>query len=81
MKDNGNKRGEQILDVITKDESSSPLFKKMKLIEPLKMSPEEALALFINTDLTVDAYKLIRKNAKKQNHDLYPSYHEVRNPL
>lgn len=78
LNDNGNKRGSEVLDIMANEESSSPLFKKMKMTESIKMTPEEAVALLVNSNLTVEAYNLIRKNAKKHNNNIYLSYKKVR---
>lgn len=40
-------------------------------------SPDEALALICDGNLSVVQYKKLRKGAKARNVDLYPSYHKV----
>lgn len=42
-----------------------------------QMTTDEALALIISVSLSVYQYKLLRKQAVKLNHDLYPSYNTV----
>jgi hypothetical protein len=42
-----------------------------------KYTPEEALALIIDGDLTVDSYNRLRDGAKSHGIDLYPRYAEV----
>jgi hypothetical protein len=41
------------------------------------MSPEVALSLIIACSLSKSQYNMLRKNAKKHNHDLYPSYDQL----
>ena len=43
------------------------------------MSKDEALAFIINTNLSKSSYQCIRNTSRKQNANIYPSYHEVRN--
>lgn len=47
------------------------------ILKPLIMSPEDALSLIISCSLSKFQYNLLRYNAKKHNHDLYPSYDRV----
>ena len=46
-------------------------------IESSLLSPEEALALFIQTDLTKDKYITLRSTTKNTGHNVYPSYDKV----
>lgn len=41
-------------------------------------SADEALALYVDCKLTTHSYKLIRKQALKLNHNLYPSYYSLK---
>ena len=41
------------------------------------MSPEEAVSLIINANLSKHAYNTLRTNDLKHNHYLYPSYKKV----
>lgn len=49
---------------------------KQKQIQK-QMTTDEALALIISASLSVYQYKLLRKQAIKLNHDIYPSYNTV----
>lgn len=52
--------------------SSSKEEKKLQ-----KISEEEALALIINQNLSVDSYRAIRKVAKNHGADIFPSYYKI----
>ena len=65
LKDDGNKSGAKIVATIKRERSSDHLLKKMKMTEPSKLSPEDTAAMIINNNMTVEAYKEVRKNAKK----------------
>lgn len=41
------------------------------------MTTDEALGLIISASLSVHQYKLLRKQALKLNHDIYPAYNKV----
>ena len=77
LNDQGNKSASKVVDIVSNQKLSSLLMKKIKLTESFKMTPEEEFALFVNSKLTVHAYNLIRTNALKLNHDIYPSYRIV----
>ena len=72
-----NSSGVQLMDVIVDPDSANRALKSIKKPESLKLSPEQALALLVEANLTKSAYNLIRANALKANHDLYPSYEQV----
>lgn len=44
-----------------------------------QMSPEKALSLIIDTNLSKRQYQLLRNNAKENNLNLYPPYNTIRN--
>lgn len=44
---------------------------------PSIMSTEEALSIIITASLSKFQYNVLRSNAKKHNHELYPSYYQV----
>lgn len=46
--------------------------------KPIKMSPKEALAFFVDAKLTRHKYILIRNEAKRRNADIYPCYDKIR---
>jgi hypothetical protein len=50
---------------------------KEKPKEMQAYTPEEALSLIINQNLTVDTYNVLRKEAKSRGHALYPPYYQV----
>lgn len=45
--------------------------------QPSQMTTDEALGLIISASLSVHQYKLLRKQALKLNHDIYPAYNKV----
>ncbi|XP_025417521.1 uncharacterized protein LOC112688501 [Sipha flava] len=45
--------------------------------EATQMTTDEALGLIISASLSVHQYKLLRKQALKLNHDIYPAYNKV----
>lgn len=45
--------------------------------EATQMTTDEALGLIISALLSVHQYKLLRKQALKLNHDIYPAYNKV----
>lgn len=48
-----------------------------KSTETRLFSNEEALAIFIDCKLSKNSYKLLRKQALKINHNIYPSYYQL----
>lgn len=51
--------------------------RQKKNINPSLMSTEEALSIIITASLSKFQYNVLRSNAKKHNHELYPSYAKV----
>lgn len=51
--------------------------RQKKNINPTSMSTEEALSIIITASLSKFQYNILRSNAKKHNHELYPSYTKV----
>lgn len=45
--------------------------------EPTQMTTDEALGLIISASLSVHHYKLLRKQALKLDHEIYPAYNKV----
>lgn len=45
--------------------------------KPAQMTTDEALGLIISASLSVNQYKLLRKQALKLNHNIYPAYNKV----
>lgn len=45
--------------------------------KPIKMTPDEALAFFVDAKLTRHQYILIRNEAKRRNADIYPCYDKI----
>lgn len=60
-------RKQKIIDLLNED----------KIIVPY--TPDEALALLVDANLSVHQYELIQKQAKKRNANIYPSYPQVAN--
>lgn len=46
-------------------------------VTPEPYSPDKALAVFINANLTIHSYNLLRDQAKMQNCFIYPSYYKI----
>lgn len=51
--------------------------RQKKYKNPSLMSTEEALSIIITASLSKFQYNILRSNAKKHNHELYPSYTQV----
>ena len=49
----------------------------MNTKEIIKMTPEEALALKVQCNLSDDSYQMIRNAAKEHNSDIFPSLHKI----
>lgn len=45
--------------------------------KPVPMTPDEALALFINCDLSKTSYLSLRAESKKRNANIYPMYQKI----
>lgn len=58
-------RKRKILDILNDDQQMVPY------------TPNEALALMVDTDLSKHQYELIQQQAKSRNSNLYPSYYRV----
>lgn len=77
MKLNANFSGLQIFKMFIHKEKAYDLIKSSKKPAGSNLSPEEAIGLMIEASLTVADYDRIRNEAKKQSHDIFPSYKTV----
>lgn len=77
LKLDGNESGVKLVDKICNPESAYELLNINKKIKETKMTPEEALSLIIEANLTKKSYILLRKNALKHKCNIYPPYKKV----
>lgn len=75
-KEDGEGKKFKLLNIVKK-QPSTPVVKKLNRKEFLKMSPEGALALIINNNMSKRNYQYIRTNALEHNCKLYPTYNQV----
>lgn len=76
----GKRDAASMLDQLTMTPTRATKIKKTFLIptiHPIPYTPEKALALFVNANLTKATYNLIRQQAKLQNSNIYPSYGKI----
>lgn len=78
IKTDGRKSQSQLFDMII-NEQCSPLLEKIQLDEPILMTEEEALMLIIQSDMSINTYKILRQNGIEHNVKIYPPYKKVRN--
>jgi len=61
---------------VTDSTASSKIKKRLESDRevPIRYTPDEALALYIDGDLTKHSYKLLQASAKGRNCNIYPAY-------
>lgn len=76
----GKRDAAAMLAQITESPTRATKIKKSLIQQPVTpepYSPDKALAVFINTNLTKHSYNLLRDQAKMQNCFIYPSYYKI----
>lgn len=64
-------------EIIATPTRSSKLYSKLQVPIETKFTPSEALAVIVNTNLSKDSYVYLRKEHKKRNCNIYPSYSTI----
>ncbi|KAL7307630.1 hypothetical protein TKK_0000318 [Trichogramma kaykai] len=77
MKMDHNLAGYILMSIISDKDKANQLLSNFNQTKVACMSPEEALALMIEGNLSVKVYRDLRKNASCKGHHLYPSYDKV----
>lgn len=74
----GYKDGPRVIDkILESPQAATRILQSLDRDVPVEMSPEDALAFFVNCDMTKEKYTRIRKNAMSYNVKLYPEYRHI----
>lgn len=81
LKSDGHSTASKILDIIVEPESAKSIYKSIRSEPSIEMTAEQAVGLIIQARLSKSAYQILRNNAKKMRHELYPPYYKVRDEI
>jgi len=78
LKKKGSRDLAEILDEATKSPNrAAKMRRKLDKDEPVPMTSAEALALMLDTGLSVSSYKILRQSALDHNCNIYPRYENI----
>lgn len=78
LKLSGFKNGPKVIDkILESPNAATKILAQMNTRPSVPMTPDEALAFFVNHDCTKEKYIQIRKHAKRHNVNLYPAYRYI----